>query len=149
MAPLSCSIDYYAVLGVPYTADEATIKAAYRRLAHLKHPDKNGDSPESTEEFQLVSASPSNTKARITTNATSCSFNRPTLLLRIENNAVVLIANTCPRNLETPTIISGILRFRIKYSPSQDPAKRFLHSRTAGDLHIREEKLGRPTTTME
>ncbi|KAH7139850.1 DnaJ domain-containing protein [Dactylonectria estremocensis] len=54
MAPLSCSIDYYAVLGVPYTADEATIKAAYRRLAHLKHPDKNGDSPESTEEFQLL-----------------------------------------------------------------------------------------------
>ncbi|KAH7129234.1 hypothetical protein EDB81DRAFT_808913 [Dactylonectria macrodidyma] len=54
MAPLSCSVDYYAVLGVPYTADEATIKSAYRRLAHLKHPDKNGDTPESTAEFQLL-----------------------------------------------------------------------------------------------
>ena len=34
--------DYYSVLGVPETADTASIKRAYRDLAHLHHPDRNG-----------------------------------------------------------------------------------------------------------
>ena len=33
--------DYYDVLGVPKTADEATIKKAYRSLAKKYHPDMN------------------------------------------------------------------------------------------------------------
>lgn len=35
--------DYYAVLGVPRTADEKQIKSAYRRLARKYHPDVNKD----------------------------------------------------------------------------------------------------------
>jgi DnaJ-class molecular chaperone len=35
--------DYYAVLGVPRTADQAAIKAAYRGLARKLHPDVNKD----------------------------------------------------------------------------------------------------------
>ncbi|KAF7550954.1 hypothetical protein G7Z17_g5366 [Cylindrodendrum hubeiense] len=56
MAPPPFTIDYYAVLEVPQTADDATIKSAYRRLARLKHPDKNENSPQATVEFQILQA---------------------------------------------------------------------------------------------
>ena len=35
--------DYYAILGVERNADEATIKKAYRKLAHKYHPDVSKD----------------------------------------------------------------------------------------------------------
>jgi len=34
--------DYYEILGVAREADEDTIRAAYRKLAHMYHPDKTG-----------------------------------------------------------------------------------------------------------
>jgi molecular chaperone DnaJ len=34
--------DYYEILGVPRDSDEDAIRAAYRKLAHLYHPDKTG-----------------------------------------------------------------------------------------------------------
>ena len=37
------SKDFYAVLGVPKTANPDEIKKAFRRLAHEHHPDKGGD----------------------------------------------------------------------------------------------------------
>jgi curved DNA-binding protein len=45
--------DYYAVLGVPKTADQAAIKAAYRSLARKLHPDVNRD-PGAEERFKRV-----------------------------------------------------------------------------------------------
>ncbi|HEY1388793.1 MAG TPA: J domain-containing protein, partial [Ktedonobacterales bacterium] len=36
-------VDYYAVLGLPASADDATIRLAYRRLARRYHPDIAGD----------------------------------------------------------------------------------------------------------
>jgi hypothetical protein len=47
--------DYYAVLEVTRTADDVEIKASYRRLAMLRHPDKDRGNPNATADFQLVS----------------------------------------------------------------------------------------------
>ncbi|KAI1871647.1 hypothetical protein JX265_005633 [Neoarthrinium moseri] len=48
--------DYYATLEVPPDASEATIRANYRRLALLKHPDKNPSNPNATVDFQRINA---------------------------------------------------------------------------------------------
>lgn len=50
-APAPAPIDHYKVLGIPEDADDAVIKAAYRKLALKHHPDKGGD----TIQFQAVS----------------------------------------------------------------------------------------------
>lgn len=46
--------DYYAVLEVDQTADEAAIKTSYKKLAKQRHPDKNVGKPEAKEQFQIV-----------------------------------------------------------------------------------------------
>jgi DnaJ-class molecular chaperone len=46
--------DPYAVLGLPPTADEAQLRAAYRRLVKLHHPDHNGGSAEAAQRFEAV-----------------------------------------------------------------------------------------------
>jgi curved DNA-binding protein CbpA len=42
-------------LNVAKTASAEEIKKAYRRLALLKHPDKNPDDPKAAENFQVLS----------------------------------------------------------------------------------------------
>jgi molecular chaperone DnaJ len=51
---MSAGLDYYAVLGVERTADERTIKAAYRRLALELHPDRNPGDRECENRFKAV-----------------------------------------------------------------------------------------------
>ena len=46
--------DYYEVLGVERTADEAAIKAAYRKLAKKLHPDVNPGDKDAEEKFKEV-----------------------------------------------------------------------------------------------
>lgn len=48
-------VDYYQVLGVKNTASVKEIKAAYKRLARLQHPDLNGGSPEAARAFVRLS----------------------------------------------------------------------------------------------
>jgi len=47
--------DYYEVLGVTKSADEAEIKKAYRRIAMKFHPDRNSEDPKSEEKFKEAS----------------------------------------------------------------------------------------------
>lgn len=44
--------DYYAILGIDRTADETTIKKAYRKLAKKCHPDMNKDDPNAEQRFK-------------------------------------------------------------------------------------------------
>ncbi|SDZ86937.1 DnaJ domain-containing protein [Arachidicoccus rhizosphaerae] len=46
--------NYYQILGVHPGASNAEIKAAYRRLALIYHPDKNSDDPTSSYVFQEI-----------------------------------------------------------------------------------------------
>lgn len=47
--------DYYQILGVPKTADEKDIKAAYRKLARKYHPDVNPGDKSAEEKFKEIS----------------------------------------------------------------------------------------------
>ncbi|HUE79510.1 MAG TPA: molecular chaperone DnaJ [Sphingomicrobium sp.] len=47
--------DYYDLLGVPRGADEASIKAAYRRLAKECHPDRHGGCANQEAKFKAIS----------------------------------------------------------------------------------------------
>lgn len=55
MAPSTATHDYYTTLEVPRTASHDFIKASFRRLALLHHPDKNGGARSATIRTQLVS----------------------------------------------------------------------------------------------
>lgn len=46
---------FYEALDIPETATADEIKKAYRKLSMIYHPDKNGNSQESTEKFQKIS----------------------------------------------------------------------------------------------
>ena len=47
--------DYYAILGVPKTANEKEIRSAYRKLARKYHPDVNSGDKENEEKFKQLS----------------------------------------------------------------------------------------------
>ncbi len=48
------SKDFYAILGVPKDADDATIKKTYRKLARKLHPDQNANDPKAEERFKEI-----------------------------------------------------------------------------------------------
>ena len=50
--------DYYEILGVPKTATEKELKAAYRKLARKFHPDVNPGDKSAEEKFKEVSGAP-------------------------------------------------------------------------------------------
>lgn len=54
MAASSERPDYYAALGVPKTAPQPVIKAAYRRLVGLHHPDRHPGDPKATTRLQIL-----------------------------------------------------------------------------------------------
>ena len=54
-AAMSTEIDYYELLECERTADDATIKTSYRKLAMKYHPDKNAGCKDSEAKFKAVS----------------------------------------------------------------------------------------------
>ena len=53
--------DYYEVLGVDKSADDATLKKAYRQLAKKYHPDVNPGDKEAEAKFKEATAENFNT----------------------------------------------------------------------------------------
>lgn len=51
---MMASADYYQILELPRTAEQNDIRAAFRRLAKVRHPDKNPGDPRANANFQLV-----------------------------------------------------------------------------------------------
>ena len=51
---MSARPDPYQTLGVSRSADDGEVRAAYRRLVQLHHPDHNGGSAESARRFEEV-----------------------------------------------------------------------------------------------
>ena len=51
----SVEADYYELLEVDRTADDATIKSSYRKLAMRYHPDKNPGCKDSEARFKAIS----------------------------------------------------------------------------------------------
>ncbi|KAL6902612.1 DnaJ domain-containing protein [Trichoderma evansii] len=56
MVPCQVTDDYYEILGVLQSAGKDDIRASYKRLALLHHPDRNPNNPEATAQFQLIEA---------------------------------------------------------------------------------------------
>ncbi|EHK48110.1 hypothetical protein TRIATDRAFT_133039 [Trichoderma atroviride IMI 206040] len=54
MAPFQVTDDYYEILGVLQSAGKDAIRASYKRLALLHHPDRNPNNPKATAQFQLI-----------------------------------------------------------------------------------------------
>ncbi|WP_109809288.1 molecular chaperone DnaJ [Sphingosinithalassobacter portus] len=52
---MTTEVDYYELLGCERTADDATIKTAYRKLAMKYHPDRTGGCTDSEAKFKAVS----------------------------------------------------------------------------------------------
>ena len=48
--------DYYKILEVNRDSSSEEIKKAYRKLSMIHHPDKNGNSEESTIKFKLLAS---------------------------------------------------------------------------------------------
>ena len=53
MAPSETNVDYYAILEISNIATIEVVTKSYRRLAKIRHPDKNLQN-DSTALFQLV-----------------------------------------------------------------------------------------------
>ena len=51
---MSTKRDYYEVLGVDKSADEQTLKKAYRKLAMKYHPDRNPGDKEAEDKFKEI-----------------------------------------------------------------------------------------------
>jgi molecular chaperone DnaJ len=46
--------DYYSILELPSSASADEVKKAYRRLAHLHHPDKKNNDPYAAAQFAVI-----------------------------------------------------------------------------------------------
>src|SRR3546814_17419249 len=51
---MTTEVDYYELLGVERTADDKTLKTAYRRLAVQYHPDKNAGCQDMEAKFKEI-----------------------------------------------------------------------------------------------
>jgi curved DNA-binding protein CbpA len=69
--------DYYAILGVPSSADAGAIKTAYRRLAKKLHPDRTGTAVASVEFNEIAEAYAVLSQHRAKYDARRVIWNRP------------------------------------------------------------------------
>jgi curved DNA-binding protein CbpA len=69
--------NFYEILGVPNTADQAMIRAAFKKLAMHYHPDRNPNDPESEDMFKKI-------------NEAYHTLSDPVKKLRYDSNTILL-----------------------------------------------------------
>lgn len=113
MAPAEVTEDYYAVLEIAPNATLDTITKSYRRLALLRHPDRNLLGVNATATFQLVRSS---LPVPLLTSHTSSSL-RSTILTRPKR----MIVEESKDHILILTIMNPLASSKMHTKPSLPP----------------------------
>mgnify|MGYP001016248594 CR=1 FL=1 len=113
--------DPYAALGVKKTATEAELKAAYRKIAKVDHPDLNPD-PAAAERFKAAAAAydllkDPEQRRRSRRQERSLSQARPLIQARSRNRVRHIVRHRRPR-ARTAAVRGCASRASARYLPS-------------------------------
>ena len=124
--------DHYRLLGVSTQADKGALKASYRKLSRIYHPDRQGGSTYATSRFQLISAA-------YTTLSDDLERERYDRLLLLTDPLRFVDDPRADRALDVLDGVMGRLRRRRKQLPAR---RRGRNLRVAQDIDFARAALG-------